>query len=368
MSISKRLAWLLAILATFSLIAAACGGDDEETEATEEPAEETPAEEEPAEEEPAEEEPAEEEPAEEEPAGDLSGEIFASGSSTVGPITIRVQELFNEVNPGVNIAVDTPGTGDGFAAFCNGETDISNASRAISEEEIANCADAGIEYTELLVGIDGIAVMTNADNDAVECVSFADIYGLVGPESTGFSSWADANELSTELGGAGTLPDAPLDIFGPGEESGTFDSFVELVLEDFAEERGQDATTRPDYNPSGDDNVILQGVEGSTTSFGWVGYAFARADELVKLLQVDDGESGCVEANDETIASGEYPISRPLFIYVNNAKAAENPAVGAFVDFFLTDDGLETAILDVGYVPLADDAKQAVRDAWAAAG
>lgn len=348
MSISRRLAALLAILLSFSLIAAACGGDDDDegTDTEEGTTDEGAADEGGA------------------PAGDLSGEIIISGSSTVEPISVRVQELFNDSYPDVNIVVDGPGTGDGFALFCDGETDISDASRAIKEEEAAICAENGIEFTELQVGIDGLAVVTNAANDAVDCVSYADIYALVGPESTGFSSWADANELSAELGGAGTLPDAPLDIFGPGEESGTFDSFVELVIEEFNEDRGQEATTRPDYNPSGDDNVILQGIEGSDTAFGWVGYAFASSDDLLKLLEVDNGESGCVAPTPETIASGEYPIARPLFIYVNEAKADENPALAAFVDFYVT-EGLDTAVTEVGYVDLDDTAKSATQEAWA---
>lgn len=297
-----------------------------------------------------------------EPAGDLSGEIVISGSSTVEPISVRTQELFNDVYPDVNISVDGPGTGDGFALFCDGATDISDASRAIKDSEAETCAENGIEFTELQVGIDGIGVMTHTGN-AIDCVSFADLYALIGPEATGFTSWADGNELSAELGGAGDLPDAPLDIFGPGEESGTFDSFVEIVVEGFAEERGQNATTRPDYNPSADDNVILQGIQGSDTSLGWVGYAFAANAEGVKLLQVDDGESGCIDATPETIASAEYPIARPLFIYVNNAAASEKPEVAAFVDFYMA-DGLDQAVAEVGYVALADDAKAATRSAW----
>ena len=208
--------------------------------------------------------------------------------------------------------------------------------------------------------------MTNSANDAVECVTFEQIYGIVGPESTGFGNWSDANSLITEIGGTGDLPDAPLEIFGPGEESGTFDSFIEIVLEDIADERGQDAITRPDYNPAADDNVILQGIQGSDTSFGWVGFAFADQASDVTLLQVDGGD-GCVEANAETIASNEYPVSRPLFIYVNNASAAENPQVSAFVDFYMA-DGLDTAVAEVDYVALSEDAKTTVRDAWHAAG
>lgn len=338
-----------------SLVAAACGSDDEPateegTEAVEEAA---------PEEEPAEEEAMEEDGGESADLGSLSGEITISGSSTVEPVSVRVQELFNEQAPDVNITVDGPGTGDGFQLFCEGSTDISDASRAIKEEEAATCADAGIEYTEIQVGIDGIAAMTNSANDAVECLTFEQIYGMVGPESTGFGNWSDANDLITEIGGDGSLPDAPLEIFGPGEESGTFDSFIEIVLEDIADERGQDAITRPDYNPAADDNVILQGIQSADTSFGWVGFAFAENASDVKLLQVDGGD-GCVDATADTIASNEYPISRPLFIYVNNAKAAESDALAAFVDFYLA-DGLDTAVAEVGYVPLTDDAKEEVR-------
>ncbi|MEQ8842444.1 MAG: substrate-binding domain-containing protein [Acidimicrobiales bacterium] len=366
MTISKRVAWLLAILLSFSLVAAACGDDDdtdtsaEDTDTGSEDTGDT----------------ADEDTdtgsedtgdmADEDTGdmADLSGEIFISGSSTVEPISVRVQEMFNDIYPDVNIAVDGPGTGDGFALFCDGETDISDASRAIKEEEAATCEANGINYVELQVGIDGLAVMTNAANDAVECVSFADLYALTGPESTGFASWSDANELSAELGGDGALPDAPLDIFGPGEESGTYDTFVEFVVDEFNEDRGQESETRPDYNPSGDDNVIVSGITGSDTSLGWVGFAFADSASDVRLLEVDNGESGCVAPTAETIASGEYPLSRPLFIYVNADKAAESDALTAYVDFYMA-DGLDTAVAEVDYVALSDDAKAETRANWA---
>ena len=195
---------------------------------------------------------------------DLEGEIFISGSSTVEPISVRVAELFEDVAPGVFIDVEGPGTGDGFKKFCAGETDISDASRQIKNAEAQDCAAAGIEFTEILVGIDGIGVMTSENNTAVECLTFDDLYGLIGPESDGVNSWADANDIT-----ATGLPDAPLTIFGPGEESGTYDSFIEIVLEDLAEERGQEASTRATYSPSADDNVILSGIQSSDTSLGW---------------------------------------------------------------------------------------------------
>jgi phosphate transport system substrate-binding protein len=338
----------LAILLSFSLIAAACGDDDDTDATTDEGAEETPEE-------------TPEEGGDEEAGGDLTGEVFVTGSSTVEPVSVRTQELFNEINPNVNIAVDGPGTGDGMAIFCDGDADMTGASRAMKAEEAEICAENGIEFTELLVGIDGLAVMTSNNNAAVECVSFADIYGLVSPESTGFSNWADANELSAELGGEGNLPDAPLDIFGPGEESGTFDAFIEIVLEENLEARGQEITTRPDYSPSADDNVIIQGLQGSDTSFGWVGYAFAINSD-VKILEVDGGD-GCVAPTPETVASGEYPIARPLFFYANNARVDANPAATAFVDFYVT-EGLATAVAEVGYVELPDELQAETKAAW----
>jgi phosphate transport system substrate-binding protein len=304
--------------------------------------------------------------------GGVAGEIFISGSSTVGPISSGVRELFNAQHPDVAITVDEPGTGDGFALFCAGETDISDASRAIREEEATACADAGVEYVELKVAIDGLSVITSALNDTIadDCLSFADLYALVGPEATGIETWDAAEALAHELGSTTDLPDAPLTITAPGEESGTFDSFVELVIADFAEARGQDATTRPDYQSSGDDNVIIDGVTGSSddpTTLGWVGFAYAQnATDRVKLLSIDDGESGCVEPTNETIAAGDYPIARDLYIYVNTARATENPALAAYVDFYLADGTLEEVLQnpDARYVPLDDAAFGETVAAW----
>ncbi len=293
--------------------------------------------------------------------GSGSGSVVVSGSSTVEPITIDVAERFNEINPDVDIAVDGPGTGDGFELFCNGETDINDASSKIKDEQIEACEANGIEFIELLIGNDGIALMTNEANDEVACLTTADIYGLVGPESQGFDSWADANDLSSELGGEGNLPDSPLEITGPGEESGTYSSFVELALEDFAEERGQDPVTRPDYQASADDNIIIQGIQGSDTSFGWVGFAFARVADGVKVLEVDGGD-GCVEPTDETIADSSYSLSRPLFIYVNKANAEDNETLANFVDFYLNDS--IDSVSEVGYVDLSAESLTATQERW----
>jgi len=295
---------------------------------------------------------------------DITGEIFISGSSTVEPISSLVAELFSEQAPSVEITVEGPGTGDGFELFCNGETDIADASRPIAEEEIDVCAENGIEYTELEVAIDGMAVLTSPANDAVTCLSFPDLYALLGPESEGFDDWSDSNELGAEVGGSGDYPDAALVVTAPGEESGTYDSFVELALEGIAEERGQDAVTRPDYQASANDNVIIDGIAGSDSSLGWVGYSFYEQNqEVVKALEVDGGD-GCVAPTFESISDGSYPLSRSLYIYVNDAKAAESEALRAFVDFYMTDTGLLESVEQVAYVTLPDDRIEATRSTW----
>jgi phosphate transport system substrate-binding protein len=298
----------------------------------------------------------------------VSGSVVVSGSSTVEPISIIVGEKFKAANPDVGVTVDGPGTGDGFELFCAGETDISDASRPISDEEIAACEAAGVEYTELAVAIDGLTVATNPANADVECLDVPALYALLGPESEGINNWSGANELATEVGSAYTsLPDADLVISGPGEESGTYDSFVEFAIADLAEERGQDEATRADYNSSPNDNVIVQGIEGSDTSLGWLGFSYYEAEkDRMKAIAIDTGD-GCVAPSVETIGDGSYGFSRTLYIYVNNAKAAENPAVKGFVDLFLAEEGL-AAVTEAGYVALPDDQWTASQEAWAAVG
>jgi phosphate transport system substrate-binding protein len=297
-----------------------------------------------------------------------SSSIVVSGSSTVEPISAGVAELYKASNPDFNYQIEGPGTGDGFARFCAGETDISNASRAIKDEEAAKCAEAGIEYVELKVAYDGLSVITNASNTAIACLSFADIYALVGPESTGFAKWSDGSAIAKELGSSTALPDADLAITGPGEESGTYDSFVELVIAKIAESRGQEAFTRPDYTSTRDDNVIIEGISSNPTSFGWVGLAFAEenADVVREIPVSKDANGTCVEPNAETVSDGSYPISRPLFIYVNKAKAAENTAVSAYVDFYLADGTIAKVLETVPYVNLPAEELAAARAAWEA--
>ncbi|HEX4983074.1 MAG TPA: phosphate ABC transporter substrate-binding protein PstS family protein, partial [Ilumatobacteraceae bacterium] len=334
---SKRL-FSTAIVACLAL--AACGGDDDDdatADGTEPPA----------------------------TGGDVelaAGDVFVSGSSTVEPISIRVGELAGELSGGeLKVTVEGPGTGDGFQKFCGGETDISDASRPIKDEEAQACADAGIEYVELEVAIDGLTVATNPANADVECLDVPALYALTGPESEGFANWSDANGLAAEVGSAyAPFPDVPLVVYGPGEESGTYDTFVEFAITDLAEERGTDNATRADYTSSANDNLIVQGIESADTSLGWVGYAYYLAEQdRMKSIAIDGGD-GCVAPTTETISDGSYPFSRSLYIYVNTAKAAENPAVASFVDLYLSDDGL-AKVGEAGYVDLPADRIQASR-------
>lgn len=306
-------------------------------------------------------------------AAEIEGEVNISGSSTVEPISIRVAELFEDVEPGVTVNVDGPGTGDGFKLFCQGETDISNASRAIKPEEAADCEAEGIEFIEIKVAFDGLSVLTSPDNK-VDCLNFADLYALVGPESKGFDKWRDAQSLAAELGSTTTFPDAELDITAPGEESGTYDSFIELAFADAAEKRVESGklaeadaeSTRADYSSQSDDNAIIAGIKGSKSSFGWVGFAFAEeAGRDVKEIKVSREPGGeCLAPSHESIADGSYPLSRPLFIYVSAAAAEENPGVAAYVDFYL-DEGI-AAVEDVGYVGLPDAQVKESVTAWKA--
>jgi len=338
--------WSLLAALTVTLPLAACGGDDGASSTSDAPA------------------------TSEAPSTSEGGSVFVTGSSTVEPISIKVGELAGTAEGGnLKVTVEGPGTGDGFKKFCAGDSDITGASRAIKEEEATLCADAGIEYIELAVAIDGLTVATSPANTAIECLDKAALYALVGPESEGFSSWADANAIAGELGSAfATLPDAPLSIYGPGEESGTYDSFVEFAFKSISEDRGTDMVSRADYTASPNDNVIVDGIESADTSLGWVGYAYYKAEEArMKAIAIADKEGACVLPTDETIADGSYPFSRTLYIYVNKAKAVENPAVVAYVNLYLSAQGGEQ-VSAAGYVQLDSAKQQLSLDAWTARG
>lgn len=303
------------------------------------------------------------------------GEFLVSGSSTVFPIVQRQAEQYKDIEPGVAIAVEGPGSGDGAKKFCAGEVPIANASREFKDEEIEICEANGIEFIELRRGIDGISVITSVENDLIECLSFNDLYALIGEESLNADSWSDANALTAEWGGT-EFDDVPLDVFGPGEESGTFDSFAEIVIEGVAKGKtGLDVearefvdTIRPDYTSSPDDNVVVEGIEASQYSLGWVGFAYAQesaAAGRAKLLSVSTEDGGdCVAPTAETIAAAEFPIARFLYTYINVDDAANEPGVADFVDYMLSDVGLES-VSAVGYIDLPEDELDKAATTWA---
>jgi len=250
--------------------------------------------------------------------GDLSGNIRIDGSSTVQPFAQAAAELFMTENEGVKITVGGAGTGDGFERFCRGETQISDASRPIEEEEITACKKEGIDYEEVQVASDGITVFTNPGLE-VKCLTTAQLKKLFAPKS----EVANLSEVDPKL------PDAELALYSPGAESGTYDFFTEQINGEEGVQRAKGIQT------SADDNVIVTGVSGEEGGLGYAGYSFYEQNQD-KLSAVSvDGGSGCVEPTSETIQSGEYePLSRPIFMYPS-AKALKQPEVKAFMEFTL---------------------------------
>jgi phosphate transport system substrate-binding protein len=269
-------------------------------------------------------------------ASDLSGAVVLDGSSTVAPLATILAEKFEGANPGVSVTVGTSGTGGGFEKFCAGETDVSNASRAIKDEEIAACSEGGVEYTEMLVANDGIAIVANPENDWAQCLTVDQLAKIWGPDSSA-TSWKDIDP---------SFPDEPLKLYGPGTDSGTFDFFTDAI-------NGEEGASRTDYSPSEDDNVTIQGVNGEKGGLGYFGLSYYEENkDKLKLIEVDSG-SGCVAPSLETVQSGEYaPLSRPLFMYIS-APAAERPEVLALAQYLVdNEEALNTEAL---FVPLSEE-------------
>jgi phosphate transport system substrate-binding protein len=270
----------------------------------------------------------------------LSGRIEADGSSTVAPLSTAAAELIREEQPGVNVTVGTSGTGGGFERFCNGETDISDASRPIKEDEEAPiCRENGIEYTELQVAVDALTVVVNAENDWVDCLTTDQLRAIWAPGSK-IENWKDVP--------GGDFPDQPLPLAGPGTDSGTFDYFTDEI-------NGEEGASRSDYTASEDDNTIVQAVSGETGALGYFGFTYYEENqETLKALQIDSG-NGCVDPSAETAQAGEYtPLARPLFIYVKN-ESLERPEVQAFLRFYLAN--LDAVAEAARYIPLTEEQK-----------
>ncbi|MEK6274563.1 MAG: PstS family phosphate ABC transporter substrate-binding protein [Actinomycetota bacterium] len=268
-------------------------------------------------------------------SGDLSGRVTADGSSTVGPFVTAAAELFRKTEGGVEITVGISGTGGGFERFCRGETDLSDASRPIEADEAGACRKEGVEYVELQVANDGIAVVVNKDNDWATCLTVAQLNEIWKPGSK-VGSWQDIDP---------GFPDERLTLAGPGTDSGTFDFFTKAI-------NGEEGASRTDYNASENDNVIVQAVSGDKGGLGYFGLSYAEQNQdKLRTLEVDGG-SGCVAPSRETVQSGEYqPLSRPLFVYVKS-DALKRPEVKAFLEFMLD---RQTEIAGNLFVPLTSE-------------
>lgn len=271
--------------------------------------------------------------------------ISVDGSSTVYPISLAIAEEFQIVNPDARVTVAFSGTGGGFERFCRGETQISNASRVIEEDEIAACEEAGVPFIELPVAADALTVVVNPENDFVECLTVEQLTQIWGPDST-VTTWADVNP---------EWPDEQIELYGAGTDSGTFDYFTEAI-------NGETGAIRTDYFPSEDDNVLVQGVQGNEYALGFFGFAYYNENpDSLKAVEIDGGD-GCVAPDAETVENNSYtPLSRPLFIYVSQSAVDSNPVVQGFVDFYLAEDNREL-IEDTGYVTYSDEIYEAIQE------
>jgi phosphate transport system substrate-binding protein len=269
----------------------------------------------------------------------LSGSVVGDGSSTVFPVTEAVAEEFQREHRGVRVTVGVSGTGGGFERFCRGGTDIQNASREISESEQQACQQADVEWIELRVGLDGLAVVTNPATEFVECLTMEELEMIWEPDAEReVTRWEQVRP---------DFPDQQLQLFGPGTDSGTFDFFTEEVV-------GEAKSSRADYTASEDDNATVLGVSGTEGSLGYFGFAYYVENEgRLKVLALDGG-NGCIVPSDETVADGSYPLARPLYIYVNQQSLREKPAVREFVRFYLSDEGI-SLVPEVGYTAVPDE-------------
>jgi phosphate transport system substrate-binding protein len=266
----------------------------------------------------------------------LSGTINIDGSSTVAPLSEAAAELFQEQNSGVRVTVGTSGTGGGFEKFCAGETDISDASRAIEADETAACESKGIKYEEVQVANDGLSVVVNNQNTWANCLTTAQLK-TIWDKGSKVNNW---NQVDP------SFPNEPLKLFGAGTDSGTFDYFTNAI-------NGEEGRSRSDYSATEDDNVTVTGVSGTKGGLGYFGLSYLQENEgKVKGVQVDGG-SGCVAPSTETVQDGSYtPLSRPLFIYPSD-KALARPEVKAFLDFYVTN--YQQIAEEALFVPLTEE-------------
>jgi phosphate transport system substrate-binding protein len=295
--LARPLLTLLSCCAALALVAAGCGGDDE--------------------------------------SGSGDGALItADGSSTVGPFTTRAAEDWKAAGGG-DVTVGISGTGGGFERFCAGETDISNASRQIDEDEAALCAESGVEYVELQVATDALTNVVSTSNDWATCLTTEQLAKIWGPGSK-VANW---NQVDP------SFPDVALKLYGPGTDSGTFDYFTDVI-------NGEEGASRTDFSASEDDNVIVQGVAGSEGGLGYLGFSyFEENQDTLKALEVDGG-SGCVAPSVDAAQGGTYtPLARPLFMYVKLGSLTDNESVSEFVSYTL--ENAEAIAAEAQFVPMS---------------
>jgi phosphate transport system substrate-binding protein len=266
----------------------------------------------------------------------LKGEILVDGSSTVAPISQAVAEEFSKENSDVNVSVGISGTGGGLKKFVSGEIDIADASRAMKPEELASAKKNGIEFIELKIGLDGITIVGNPQNTWAQNLTTEDLKKI----------WADGSTIKTWKDVNPAWPAEPIKLYGPDQDSGTYDYFIEEIL-------GKDGKIRKDYSPSSDDNQLVQGVEGDKGALGYFGYAYyLEQKDKLKAFSVNG-----ILPSDETVKNGTYkPLSRPLYIYINKKSFTEKAQVKSFVQFYIKNAA--ELVKSSGYVPLDDYATQ----------
>jgi len=270
--------------------------------------------------------------------------IAVDGSSTVFPITEAMAEEFQKANKGLKVTVGIGGTGGGFKKFCRGDTDISNASRPITDKERADCKKNGVEYIELPVALDALTVMVNPKNDWVQDMTVAELKKIWEPEAQGkIMNWKQVR--------AG-FPDRPLKLYGAGVDSGTYDYFTAAIV-------GKEHSSRGDFTASEDDNVLVQGIAGDVNALGFFGLAYYLENtSKLKAMGIKlDEKAKAVMPSVETARNGTYqPLSRPIFIYVSKKSVDTKPEVAKFVEFYMDKKNALKLVKEVGYVPLPDHA------------
>ncbi len=310
-------AMMVIVVVAIALFAVACGGDDASSDGSS-------------------------------PGSALSGDVRIDGSSTVGPLTEAAAEFFQGENPDVRVTVGISGTGGGFEKFCAGETDANDASREIEPDEEQVCTDNGVEWTKLQVANDGIVVVVNPENTWAESLTVEQLKTI----------WNEGSEIDNWNQVDPSFPDVPLELFGPGTDSGTFDYFTAAV-------NGEEGISRTDYQATEDDNVAVQGVEGSEGGMAYFGLSYYEQNsDKLKAVAIDNG-SGAVAPSDETVQSGEYaPLSRPLFVYPSTS-ALQRPEFAAFMQYYLDNAGsiAEQAL----FVPMTTEQTDASNTALTAA-